>query len=157
MNIKLKIFLTILIGGASGFALAGHEAPVVDVQQDTASTQIESNGATWQSMPDAKQYHAQDSIQNDAQLSVQNESSNNNVAQDNTENNLAPLPTGSIDQRVSRLEQQIANLVRMNLPQQVNDLRQTMAQLQGELQVQDRDLKNLTKQQTNFYQDLQQN
>ena len=156
-----KFFLTTLLGCSISFATFSHEAPVVDAQQDTASTQIESTGAEWQSMPNAKKNDSDNpqNVQNDAQLSVQNETTNTtqtNNTQNNTQTDLAPAPVGSIDQRVSRLEQQISNLTRMNLPQQVNDLHQTVSQLQGQLQVQDRDTKTLTTQQTNFYQDLQQ-
>jgi len=71
------------------------------------------------------------------------------------------LPSASVqnltmDQRVARLEQQIANLTRMNLPQQISDMQQQLQQLSGELQVQSHDIKLLNDQQRSFYQDLDQ-
>lgn len=154
-----KIFLTTLFSCWISFsAFAKNEAPVVDVQQDEASTHVESTGAAWQNMPNAK-HNDSDNPQHEAQLSVQNETTQNtqsNIQNQPPEESMAPAPVGSIDQRVSRLEQQISNLVRMNLPQQINDLRQTISQLQGQLQVQDRDIKTLTTKQNDFYQDLQQ-
>jgi len=44
---------------------------------------------------------------------------------------------------VARLESQMNNIVRMNLPQQVAELQQQLAQLRGQLQVQAHDLKLL--------------
>ncbi|OGT40563.1 MAG: tol-pal system protein YbgF [Gammaproteobacteria bacterium RIFCSPHIGHO2_12_FULL_38_14] len=115
-----------------------NDAPVVSVNQDSASTQIESTGSQWQNMPDAQ-----------TQAPAQ-------ATQNNNQEEFSPAPTGSIDQRVSRLEQQIANLTQMNLPQQIDNLRQTVGQVQGQLQVEDHTLKTLTAQQTSFYQDLEQ-
>ncbi len=60
------------------------------------------------------------------------------------------------DQRVARLNQQMANLTRMNMPQQIADLQQQMQQIQGQLQVQAHDLKLLNNQQRSFYKDLDQ-
>ena len=60
----------------------------------------------------------------------------------------------SAEQRLSRVEKQLNNIVRMNLPQQVNDIQMQLQQLSGQLQVQEHDLKLLNIQQRNFYQDL---
>ncbi len=175
---KFYIYIALIIGFSPSLLFA-NEAPVVDAQQDSASTQVESVGAGWQSMPNTAQNNAeqnpQSAAQNDGQLSVQDEtpvattaqnqnqnqnqnSSNNNSESENTvvPNAAYVAPTGSIDQRVARLEQQIANITQMNLPQQVDNVRQSVAQLQGQMQVEDRDIKTLTSQQTSFYQDLQQ-
>ena len=65
----------------------------------------------------------------------------------------ANLPT---DQRLTRVEQQINNLIKMNMPQQIADLQQQIQQLSGQLQVQAHDLKLLNDQQRSFYQDLDQ-
>ena len=108
--------------------LANDTAPVVDITQQDADNQ---NNA----MADQ----------------------NNNVNDDTTMSDLSiPSMTQNMssDQRLARVEQQIANMVQMNLPQQIADLQQTMQQLQGELQVQEHDLKLLNDQQRNFYQDL---
>ncbi|WP_423062989.1 tol-pal system protein YbgF [Candidiatus Paracoxiella cheracis] len=62
----------------------------------------------------------------------------------------------TVSQRLARLQQQIDNLAAMNLPQQISDLQQSLAQLRGQLQVQAHDLKLLNDQQRSFYQDLDQ-
>lgn len=61
-----------------------------------------------------------------------------------------------IDQRVTRLEQQMQNFTQMNLPQEISELQQEVAQLRGQLQMQEHDLKLLNEQQRSFYQDLDQ-
>ena len=60
----------------------------------------------------------------------------------------------STNERLSRLEQQMANLNAMNMPQQIADLQEKMQQLNGMLQVQAHDLKLLNQQQRSFYKDL---
>ena len=56
--------------------------------------------------------------------------------------------------RIERLEQQMSNLTQMNLPQQIEELRQEIQQLNGQLQVQQHDVQVLGNQQRGFYQDL---
>ena len=51
-----------------------------------------------------------------------------------------PLTDG---QRIARLEQQMNNLIDMNLPQQITDLQQQLAQVRGQLQEQQHDLQLL--------------
>jgi tol-pal system protein YbgF len=60
----------------------------------------------------------------------------------------------STRERLSRLEQQMANLTAMNMPQQISDLQEKVQQLNGQLQVQSHDLKLLNQQQRSFYKDL---
>lgn len=57
-------------------------------------------------------------------------------------------------QRLARLEQQINNITNMNLPQQIADLQQELAQIRGQLQVQKHNLQLINNQQRSFYQDL---
>ena len=59
-----------------------------------------------------------------------------------------------MDQRVARLEKQLQNLTRMNLPQQISNMQQQIQQINGQLQVQEHELKQLNEQQRSFYQDL---
>ena len=67
---------------------------------------------------------------------------------------LLPIqPDLKIVQRLSRLEQQLNNIVNMNLPQQISDLQQEFAQIRGQLQVQKCNLQLLDNQQRNFYRD----
>ncbi len=58
--------------------------------------------------------------------------------------------------RVTKLEQQLKNITDMNLPEQINELQQQMAQLRGQLQVQERDISLLETQVRRFYKDLDQ-
>ena len=62
----------------------------------------------------------------------------------------------STGERLARLERQLDNLAKMNLPQQLADLQNQVQQLQGQMQVQAHDLKLLNEQQRSFYQDLDQ-
>ncbi|AAO89658.2 tol-pal system protein YbgF [Coxiella burnetii] len=70
------------------------------------------------------------------------------------------LPTTQTDltvtHRLARLEQQLNNIINMNLPQQISDLQQRLAQVRGQLQVQERNLELLNNQQRSFYRDLDQ-
>jgi tol-pal system protein YbgF len=52
------------------------------------------------------------------------------------------------------MSQQIRNITAMNMPQQISDLRQKVATLQGQLEVTERDLKIISAQQARFYEDL---
>lgn len=71
----------------------------------------------------------------------------------------SPLTTQTdltVTQRLVRLEQQLNNIINMNLPQQISDLQQQLAQVRGQLQVQERNLELLDNQQRSFYRDLDQ-
>src|SRR3989344_181988 len=76
---------------------------------------------------------------------------------------VTPSPSPMLDtslmtteQRLTRLENQLNNLTKMNLPQQLSDVQQELQKLSGQLQEQQRDLKTLNDQQRSFYQDLNQ-
>ncbi len=60
----------------------------------------------------------------------------------------------TLQQRILRLEQQVNNLVRMNLPQEISNMQEQIQQLSGQLQVQEHQIKVLDQQQRSFYQDL---
>lgn len=71
-----------------------------------------------------------------------------------TENNtgpgaIPPMETSSLPlpERVSRLEEQVNNLVQMNLPQQVAELQQQVEKLNGQLQEQTHQLDIMSRQQ----------
>ena len=57
-----------------------------------------------------------------------------------------PVQSLSDSQRIARLEQQMNNLIDMNLPQQITDLQQQLAQVRGQLQEQQHDLQLLNDQ-----------
>lgn len=137
----LLIGLLVLPGSLSVFA---DEAPVVDVTGSLAPS------------PDASQSQAATTVplQDDTSPSTQAPAPSSSTATPATVD--PSLSRMSTDQRLARLEQQMANLVQMNLPQQISDLQQTIQQLQGSLQVEQHDLKVLSDQQKTFYQDLDQ-
>lgn len=62
----------------------------------------------------------------------------------------------SLDQRVTRLEQQINNLTEMDLPGKLDNLQEEMQKLSGKLEVQSHDIKTLNDQLRDFYNDLDQ-
>lgn len=76
----------------------------------------------------------------------------------NTPSSSVSLPVQSLtnSQRLTHLEQQIHNLTNMNLPQQITDLQQQLAQMRGQLQEQQRDLQLVNNQLRSFYNDLNQ-
>jgi tol-pal system protein YbgF len=59
-----------------------------------------------------------------------------------------------IDQRVLRLERQISNLAEMNYSSKMEKIQQEVAQLHGQIEVQNHELGQLKDQVRNFYQDL---
>lgn len=61
-----------------------------------------------------------------------------------------------LDQRIARLEQQMQNTTRMNLPARIDQLQQEMQKLQGKLDTEQHNIQILTEQLHNSYQDLDQ-
>ena|SRR3990167_3155702 len=178
MRSKL-ICLTVLLSGVSLSALA-YEAPVVDVtaQQSANADAVpptqEMSGGSWQPVAnnDNPPNSAAPTSQNGGWQTVSNNESNSvpNQDQPNMTAQAQSAPqqvmaqasapreahNSKLDQRVSRLEQQMANNNSMNLPQQVSDLHNQVAQLQGQLEVDQHQLATLTKQQKLYYQDIEQ-
>lgn len=127
--------------GLSSAALYADEAPVEDLsgQTDSAVSAVP---------PIARSNsHAVASIQ--SKRYADNGNYNSSFSVDTTQ-------TLSVAQRLTRLEQQMANLTAMNLPQQMTDLQKQVEQLNGQVQVQSHDLKLLNQQQRSFYKDLNQ-
>ena len=60
----------------------------------------------------------------------------------------------SIDQKITKLEQQMNNFTQMDLAGKTDNLQEQIQQLRGELEVQKHELKLLHDQLNNFYQDL---
>lgn len=145
------IGMAVALGSASLAYAAQELAPVVDVTNNTQS--IDQNVMP---TPGTATMVA-DNQQGSAMQRPSAQTSQSGLKTKLT----APITTSvtqsmTLEQRVSRLEQQMTNLTRMNLPQQIADLQQTIQQVQGELQVQQHDLKLLNSQQRSFYQDLDQ-
>ncbi|PIZ04528.1 MAG: tol-pal system protein YbgF [Gammaproteobacteria bacterium CG_4_10_14_0_8_um_filter_38_16] len=156
---KVRLRMTAL-GLALSFSsiIFAHEAPVVDVQQNAVSTQPEDvSSSGWQTVSnDDNAPQPATSAQNTAPEQQWASAASQQPAAQSVENTEAPPPSGSVDQRVSRLEQQMANYNQMNLPQQVSDMQQRISQLQGQVELDQRELKILTTQQKTYYQDIEQ-
>lgn len=163
MKFKLSTISLTVAGFLSATATTtfANEAPVVDIQQkqenSAVSTQPEqSSSGSWQvvsngnagsnaNAPSDKTNTPSSQNQNDSWQPASNQPSSN-----------TDQSGGAINQRMSRLEQQVANYNQMNLPQQMSDLQQKVAQLQGQLEVEQHALKALTDQQKLYYQDISQ-
>ncbi len=137
MKYKLLVLSFVTAVTVSAFA----EAPVVDLSQT-----------------DAAQTVAQPSTQSSPTVNAVEISPTDAAATTVSPTNVnTPAQSSLTDsQRLARLEQQVGNIAGMNLPQQISELQQQLAQLRGQLQVQEHDLKLLNDQQRNFYQDLDQ-
>jgi tol-pal system protein YbgF len=151
MITRLKFFL--IFSMLLGTPIAWADAPVTDLTQ-TQQVSTNNNATTGYTLSHA------------VQLQQPAESSSTSPPADmNGVKSMAvpatQLPAAGVDtqnltlsQRVARVEQQMQNLTRMNLPQQITDLQQQVQQLSGQLQVQEHELKVLDQQQRSFYQDL---
>lgn len=62
--------------------------------------------------------------------------------------------SGNTPDRIKRLEQKVNNLVAMSLPDQIEDLRSKVQQLQGEVDLLTHQLKQLSDNQARYYKDL---
>jgi tol-pal system protein YbgF len=153
--------LTAILVYSVSTAVLAHEAPVVDAQQQQSavSTQAETvTGGSWQPVtPSSSQ--PTDSWRPVSNSPSHDQSNNAYQAQSATptqEAAIAPDHSGSIHKRVARLEQQMSNYNQMNLPQEITDLQQKNADLQGQLEVAQHNLKKVTDQEKLYYQDLEQ-
>lgn len=153
MRFKTRIFSAVLAcASASWLALA--DVPVVDLSQQPADlpqgTTVDNAGAPIQNNP----------ATSDPQDAAQVDDNTNTVNQSYSQPQVAPaapsVDTSSLplNDRVARVEQQQQNLVNMNLPQQISDLQQQVAQLRGQVQEEQHAMQALTQQQQAFYKDL---
>lgn len=179
MRLKFRPIRLVAVGlllySASSVTFA-HEAPVVDAQQQqamddsAAATQpVVSTGSQWQPVTTTNNVSSNAATNNTAKNTTQQNPSEQNGWQTVSAQPSNPQPAAStqsatpaassnapVDQRVQRLEQQVSNYSQMNLPQQVSNLQQQNAALQGQLEVAQHNLQQLTDQQKTYYQDLQQ-
>ncbi len=120
--------------------LYANDAPVVDVTQQAQTQAAEPDDGGGDSTQTPLVTSVSPSNAPDEQVPENN--NNSAVTQ------IPPISTSnmSTSKRVSRLEQQVQNLIRMNLPQQVSQLQQKVDKLQGELQVQNHTIDSLNKQ-----------
>lgn len=137
MKIKILYALTGLITLLLIEVVALGDAPVVDITQQASSGQetpveIPTTGTA--------------------------ESSNGSATEITPPDPAISLPRQPLtdSQRIARLEQQMNNLININLPQQIIDLQQQIAQVRGQLQEQQRDLQLVNNQLRSFYNDLNQ-
>ena len=151
-------------GAAAGHNLQGHLPPVVDAQPGAAGRLVvvsDRAAATESTLPRVEQTGSrQGDLRDGAPVDSVAGSAHTLLAENtmaSTVNQVGAATDGlSADQRLARVEQQLNNLVRMNLPQQMSDMQMQLQQLSGQLQVQEHDIKLLNQQQRSFYQDLDQ-
>ncbi|WP_309567537.1 YbgF trimerization domain-containing protein [Coxiella-like endosymbiont] len=112
------------------------DAPVVDITQKSNSQETSDGIPT----------------------TVTSENFNSSATEITPSDSASFLPTQPLSdtQRIARLEQQIKNLININLPQQIIDLQQQLAQVRGQLQEQQHDLQLVNKQLRTFYNNLNQ-
>lgn len=132
MKIKILYALKCLITILLIWDTALGAAPVVDITQKAGSQETQAETPTLTS--------------NEFFIETNTPSSSVSLP-------VQPLTTG---QRLAHLEQKINNLTDMNLPQQITDLQQQLAQVRGQLQEQQRDLQLMNDQLRSFYNDLNQ-
>lgn len=122
VSMKLKKTFIILLGlGMASFVLA--QAPIEDLSQGSG------NGENAVTTPGADQ----------------------NAPQDNQNSSAQPQPyvvgpTLTPEERITRVEQQVANLAQMNLPARVDALQQQVQELQGQMEMQSHQLQLLQDQ-----------
>lgn len=145
---RLNSYL-IILGLACSISIScfAYEAPVVSAEpqqyDDTVSTHAVTSSGGWQPV---ESNNSNDEWQSSSSRLQEPASTSSN------ESNYS----NSVSQRVNRLEQQVTNYNQMNLPQQVSDLEQKNARLQGQLELAQHNLKDLTEKQKAYYQDLEQ-
>ena len=120
------------------------EVPVVDVTQNYGPQATQEQ--RYDSAPEISQQSSDDAYRRDVRPF--NESARPASRVNNQ--------VWTVEQRIARLEQQVVNMTRMNLPQQYSELQHEVNQLSGQLQVLAHDLKLLNRQQRTYYQDLTQ-
>lgn len=130
------------------------DAPVVDVTQTNSGESGYSADVSnsYQSNEMSPQETSNPTI-NQSRVTLPTDNSSSDQSAVASQDNMQSL---SMQQRVARLEQQMANLIRMNLPDQITQLQQSLQNMQGQLQTEDHNLKILSEQQKRFYQDLNQ-
>lgn len=134
---KIKNLYTIIISLTSLLLIevvALGDAPVVDITQKSNSQETSDGILT----------------------TVTSENFNSSATEITPPDSATSLPTQPLTdtQRMARLEQQIKNLTNINLPQQIIDLQQQLAQVRGQLQEQQHDLQLVNKQLRTFYNNL---
>ncbi|MCX7121514.1 MAG: tol-pal system protein YbgF [Gammaproteobacteria bacterium] len=183
MQLKSLYLTAITLLCSVSLTTFANEAPVVDAEQqqeavNNTTQPVQSTGGEWQSVSstdnaassnnpapvNAPQQASASENEWQPAAAQQPVANAQNAAPSNAQ---APIPvqqeamapssdSGSVKQRVSRLEQQVTNYNQMNLPQEVNNLQQQNAALKGQLEVAQHNLQTVTDQQKSYYQDLQQ-
>jgi tol-pal system protein YbgF len=132
-----KTLLTLSVIAAMSIAAVSFAdvAPVADASVNNAApaaTQPDSNANT---MPTLAQPQSASDASDDSSATTDNSSMTD-------------------EQRIGRLEQQIKNLTKLNSAQQISDMQDQIQSLSGQVQVQKKLLNQLSKQQRDFYQEV---
>lgn len=130
-------------------------APVSDAKPVSGSPQASAPAASATPAPSGAASGGSTPSANNASASNPAPATSSAPSVNNTPATVDPsLASQPIAARLSRLEQQMANLTQMNLPQQLATVQQQQQELTGQMQVLQRDLKTLNDQLNSFYQDL---
>lgn len=90
----------------------------------------------------------------DQQMQSQQPQGQQNMGQQNQTQDYNQEPSSATNnERLGRLEQQMRNFTDMNMPQQIEELRQEVQQLNGQIQVQNNSIRKFENQQRTYYQD----
>lgn len=159
---KRKLTLVVMSLLASGLVFADDErpAPVRDLTEQQAYAQNDAAPADVApaEQTDASadnQYAQQDNQPQQSQPAAPSfaSSAGPDVQPDESSSFAGQM---TVDQRTARLEAQMNNFVKMNLPARLDDLQQQIQNLNGQLQVVQHDIQLLNQQQRAFYKDLDQ-
>ena len=135
---QVKVFYALLMGLIAILLIRGvalGDAPVVDITQQASSQETPTEIPT-----------------------ADTAETSNEASEITPSGSAISLPTQPLTdgQRIARLEQQMHNLINMNLPQQIMDLQQQLAQVRGQLQEQQRNLQLVNNQLRSFCNDFNQ-
>ena len=144
---RFFLVLALLVSGAS---LAVNQAPVEDITQEPGAAQVprqDANNSPQMVTPTQTQ---------PMQVAPPSASMQQTAPAINTAPPESTVDTQSMPepQRISRLEQQVNNLTRMNLPAQMSQLQDQLQKLRGQVETEHYQIQRLQQQQKTFYQDL---
>jgi tol-pal system protein YbgF len=140
----LKRFILIAICSGMTATVFAEDAPVYDV--DSYPPQFDGQAAKSQTLPQQPSMQQQPMQQPQAAPPV-----------DSNQQALAPLPSTqslTVEQRISRLEQQNANVVSSDLSSKMNDLQTQVQTMHGQIEDLTHQLQQLQTQQKTLYSDL---
>lgn len=148
---NFKNFVKALVVGCFYVTVVFAEAPIVDLSQGDSALQEEHSKGSVSTFPAAPEPMVMEESPDNSAPNKSMPNNNYNVEQKKVEPQLSSL---SLEQRISRLEQQMNNIVQMNVPARLDELQQETQKLNGQSETSAHDLKVLNQKLTDFYKDL---